>query len=62
MKGHAAAPRKRNMKAVASRAVVCIVDEYKTTKRYPNGCGWGYGRYCGERMCAAVLNCLYRRY
>ena len=38
-KGHASCPRKVLVRSLASRVLVGILDEYRTSKRCPGGCG-----------------------
>jgi len=37
-KGHASCPRKVLVRSLASRVLVGILDEYRTSKRCPGGC------------------------
>ena len=57
MKGHASAPRKKLVRAISSRVNVGMLDEFKTSRMCPGGCGGDMTDVAGGqrvRQCTTV--------
>jgi len=48
-KGHASAPRKKIVRALSSRVNIGILDEFRTSKRCPGGCGGDMKDVLGQK-------------